>query len=252
MLLPGPDLRRRAAPGRHAAEHRRQGLPHGSGAVRRPLLCRGRALRRPGQRALLPGAGAPLPRARRGDLLRTPRALLQGQVLPPRRALLQRTLLPGNRRCYRGRCRKCPPKTRKCGTRQCCEKGEECCDGRCCGKKQKCCGDHCCDKSDSCCGADCCSDKQKCCGDHCCDRGEDCCGGGCCPEGQTRGPPGARREDVLPVRPARPHALRGDLLPVRDIAAGDRCRPRSRPNCSECDPPCRAGESCRDGFCLEV
>lgn len=159
----------------------------------------------------------------------------------------------GNRRCYKGRCQKCPPKTKKCGRRSCCEKGEECCDGRCCGKKEKCCGDHCCKKTDSCCGADCCSDKQKCCGDHCCGRGEDCCGAGCCADGQTCA--------VHQARGVKTCCPSGRLVRTRfgaiccrsgDVAAGDRCCPRSRPNCNECDPPCRAGESCRDGFCLEV
>ena len=72
-----------------------EGCAHGSGGVRRPLLSRGFPLRRPGHRALLPGAREALPWRGRGDLLRTPRALLQGQVLRRRRPLLQRQVLPG-------------------------------------------------------------------------------------------------------------------------------------------------------------
>ena len=37
-----------------------------------------------------------------------------------------------------------------------------------------------------------------------------------------------------------------------DVAVGNRCCPRTNPRCNECDPPCRAGESCRSGYCLPI
>jgi hypothetical protein len=162
----------------------------------------------------------------------------------------------GNRRCHKGRCRKCPPKTRQCGKRSCCERGEECCDGRCCDKKEKCCGgDHCCNKNEDCCGGGCCSETQKCCGnDRCCDRGDDCCGDRCCKDGKI-----CSRNQITGAQVCCPRArlivsgTRRICCQPGEVATGDRCCPSTRPNCTECDPPCRVGrESCRNGFCLEV
>jgi hypothetical protein len=159
----------------------------------------------------------------------------------------------GKLRCHKGRCRKCPPKTKKCGDRSCCERGEECCDGKCCGKKQKCCGDHCCDNDETCCGPRCCTDAQKCCGDHCCKKGQDCCGESCCPDGKTCAVDQQRGTKVCCIAERTVRTRFGTICcRPGDVAYRDRCCPRTNPRCNECDPPCRAGESCRDGFCLEV
>jgi hypothetical protein len=161
---------------------------------------------------------------------------------------------PPGLRCHRGRCTHCPPKTRKCGNSRCCEKGEACCNGRCCGKKQKCCNDdHCCDKNEKCCGEKCCGASEKCCGDHCCPDDGDCCGNGCCARGRTC----ARHQRTgRKTCCAQAHLIRSPAGLVccadTDVAVGNRCCPRSNPNCNECDPPCRAGESCRSGYCLPI
>ena len=62
-----------------------------------------------------------------------------------------------------------------------------------------------------------------------------------------RGRRRAVRTRGSPAWAAPPSAARSG-----DVAVGDRCCPAANPNCNPCDPPCRTGEVCRDGFCLQV
>jgi hypothetical protein len=154
-------------------------------------------------------------------------------------------------RCHKGKCQKCPPKTKECGDFNCCEHGEECCNGKCCGKRQHCCFEnHCCDDGKSCCGEKCCDEKEeKCCGDHCCKKDEDCCGPGCCPKGKKC----AWQSGKLVCCGAGNIVLVGSrqvCCGAGQIAVKGRCCPKSIPNCAECDPACHNGEFCRDGVCI--
>jgi hypothetical protein len=159
--------------------------------------------------------------------------------------------------CQGGRCKKCPRGKPKCGN-QCCDKpaGESCCNGKCCKKTQHCCYEnHCCKNSERCCGQTCCSKKnEQCCGDRCCSKEESCCAGrpsGCCPKGTTC----ANREGgtvCCPNRAVLSRPGRDICCPNGMVATGDRCCPNRRPNCQECDPPCRSGEYCSNGFCVQV
>ena len=162
-----------------------------------------------------------------------------GKCCPPRTRCQ-----PGNP----GTCGPCPPKSKKCG-KTCCIKGENCCNGKCCKKTEKCCSeDHCCEKTETCCGERCCNDQQKCCGDRCCPKQQECCGDKCCKEGTTcykqAGRFGCCPDERLAQTPA------GKVCcPDRFYAEQGTCCPTGRA-CTECDPPCRRGEYCQDGFCL--
>ena len=129
---------------------------------------------------------------------------------------------------------------------------QTCCDGKCCGKNQKCCfGDHCCGKTVACCGQGCCRPGEKCCGDRCCPETATCCGETCCGASQTCVTSAGQKTCCPNARIARVGGT-PVCCPAGDVAVGDRCCPAANPNCNPCDPPCRTGEVCRDGFCLQV
>ena len=167
------------------------------------------------------------------------------------------------------------------GTIDCCDKGEVCTNGHCCEphqvwsrgkcrscarkgfkkcgktccrrKNQHCCyDDHCCGDSEDCCGQECCSKKtERCCGDHCCRKSESCCDvkGGCCPSGTVC----TTSQGTTVCCPANRVASTGSgtvCCGPGEVATSGRCCPSTRPNCNTCDPPCRSGEFCRDGYCL--
>jgi hypothetical protein len=157
-------------------------------------------------------------------------------------------------RCHKGKCQKCPPKTKECGDTHCCERRETCCNGKCCGKKQHCCfDDHCCDDGQTCCGdGKCCDAKdEKCCGDHCCGKDQDCCGKGCCPKGKNC----AQLNGSLVCCPPSKTIVAGSVQVCcgsGQIAVNNRCCPANTPNCTKCNPPCRGNDYCFDGQCFHT